>query len=65
MSFSIQFHHWFALLLSGGNYLCYKISYSQEKRLRMNMGLKKLQERVKKEQEKVGKKVTIDHEIPY
>ena len=44
--------------LGGGTYLCYTISYSQEKRLRMNMGLKKLQERVKKQQEEVGKKVT-------
>ncbi|XP_022636134.1 choline-phosphate cytidylyltransferase 1 isoform X2 [Vigna radiata var. radiata] len=31
--------------------------YEYEKRLRMNMGLKKLQERVKKQQEKVGKKI--------
>lgn len=31
----------------------------------MNMGLKKLQERVKKQQEKVGKKVTVDHETSY
>ncbi|KAK7329360.1 hypothetical protein VNO77_23521 [Canavalia gladiata] len=33
------------------------VSYVKEKRLRMNMGLKKLQERVKKQQEKVGKKI--------
>lgn len=33
------------------------VSYVKEKRLRMNMGLKKLQERVKKQQETVGKKI--------
>ncbi|KAK7412984.1 hypothetical protein VNO78_04789 [Psophocarpus tetragonolobus] len=33
------------------------VSYVKEKRLRMNMGLKKLQERVKKQQENVGKKI--------
>ncbi|CAJ1975934.1 unnamed protein product [Sphenostylis stenocarpa] len=33
------------------------VSYVKEKRLRMNMGLKKLQERVKKQQEEVGKKI--------
>ncbi|XP_061368669.1 choline-phosphate cytidylyltransferase 1-like [Gastrolobium bilobum] len=33
------------------------VSYVKEKRLRMNMGLKKLHERVKKHQEKVGKKI--------
>lgn len=31
----------------------------QEKRLRVNMGLKKLQEKVKQQQEKVGEKVSI------
>ncbi|KAK4564475.1 hypothetical protein RGQ29_006512 [Quercus rubra] len=33
------------------------VSYVKEKRLRVNMGLKKLQERVKKQQEKVGEKI--------
>nr|AFK47518.1 unknown [Lotus japonicus] len=33
------------------------VSYVKEKRLRMNMGLKKLRERVKKQQEVVGKKI--------
>ncbi|MED6220566.1 T-complex protein 1 subunit beta [Stylosanthes scabra] len=33
------------------------VSYVKEKRLRMNMGLKKLRERVKKQQETVGKKI--------
>ncbi|KAB1200445.1 Choline-phosphate cytidylyltransferase 1 [Morella rubra] len=35
------------------------VSYVKEKRLRVNMGLKKLQERVKKQQEKVGEKIQI------
>ncbi|XP_031263213.1 choline-phosphate cytidylyltransferase 1-like [Pistacia vera] len=35
------------------------VSYVKEKRLRMNMGLKKLQEKVKKQQEKVGEKIQI------
>lgn len=39
--------------------LCDFISYLQEKRLRMNMGLKKLRERVKKQQEKMGEKVNM------
>uniref|UniRef100_A0A7C8ZE67 choline-phosphate cytidylyltransferase n=2 Tax=Opuntia streptacantha TaxID=393608 RepID=A0A7C8ZE67_OPUST len=34
------------------------LSYVKEKRLRVNMGLKKLQEQVKKGQEKVGEKAT-------
>ncbi|XP_035544707.1 choline-phosphate cytidylyltransferase 1-like isoform X2 [Juglans regia] len=33
------------------------VSYVKEKRLRVNMGLKKLRERVKKQQEKVGEKI--------
>ncbi|KAK7290006.1 hypothetical protein RIF29_04102 [Crotalaria pallida] len=33
------------------------VSYVKEKRLRMNMGFKKLRERVKKQQEKVGTKI--------
>ncbi|GMY35044.1 choline-phosphate cytidylyltransferase 1-like [Fagus crenata] len=33
------------------------VSYVKEKRLRVNMGLKKLHERVKKQQEKVGEKI--------
>lgn len=33
------------------------VSYVKEKRLRVNMGLKKLHERVKKEQERVGEKI--------
>lgn len=53
------FPYLFALLLSGRTYFCCIISYPQEKRLRMNMGLKKLRERVKKQQEVVGKKVTM------
>ncbi|KAL5773667.1 hypothetical protein ACOSQ2_013591 [Xanthoceras sorbifolium] len=35
------------------------VSYVKEKRLRMNMGLKKLHEKVKKQQEKVGEKIEI------
>ncbi|KAJ0083061.1 hypothetical protein Patl1_12229 [Pistacia atlantica] len=35
------------------------VSYVKEKRLRMNMGLKKLHEKVKKQQEKVGEKIQI------
>ncbi|KAJ0018854.1 hypothetical protein Pint_12083 [Pistacia integerrima] len=35
------------------------VSYVKEKRLRMNIGLKKLQEKVKKQQEKVGEKIQI------
>ncbi|KAF8376712.1 hypothetical protein HHK36_031618 [Tetracentron sinense] len=34
--------------------------YEFEKRLRVNMGLKKLREKVKEQQEKVGEKVCID-----
>lgn len=33
------------------------VSFYQEKRLRVNMGLKKLREKVKEQQEKVGEKV--------
>ena len=32
---------------------------SQEKRLRVNMGLKKLRDKVKQQQEKVGEKVCL------
>ncbi|XP_004293818.1 PREDICTED: choline-phosphate cytidylyltransferase 1-like [Fragaria vesca subsp. vesca] len=35
------------------------VSYVREKRLRVNMGLKKLRERVKEQQEKVGEKIQI------
>ncbi|XP_050371672.1 LOW QUALITY PROTEIN: choline-phosphate cytidylyltransferase 1-like [Argentina anserina] len=35
------------------------VSYVREKRLRVNMGLKKLRERVKEHQEKVGEKIQI------
>lgn len=35
------------------------VSYVKEKRLRVNMGLKRLRERVKKHQEKVGEKIQI------
>ncbi|KAJ0980835.1 hypothetical protein J5N97_009090 [Dioscorea zingiberensis] len=35
------------------------VSYVKEKRLRVNMGLKKLQEKVKQQQEKVGEKLNI------
>ncbi|VFQ70418.1 unnamed protein product [Cuscuta campestris] len=35
------------------------VSYVKEKRLRVNMGLKKLQEKVKEHQEKVGEKIQI------
>uniref|UniRef100_A0A5B7BZY1 choline-phosphate cytidylyltransferase n=1 Tax=Davidia involucrata TaxID=16924 RepID=A0A5B7BZY1_DAVIN len=35
------------------------VSYVKEKRLRVNMGLKKLREKVKKQQEKVGEKIQI------
>lgn len=35
------------------------VSYVKEKRLRVNMGLKKLHEKVKKHQEKVGEKIQI------
>jgi len=59
--FSDQFHFWYGLLL-------YTMSYSQENRLTMNTRLKKLQEKVKKQSEKVGKKLTtliIKYPISY
>lgn len=41
-------------------FLCYlSFSHGQEKRLRVNMRLKKLQEKVKEQQEKVGEKVNF------
>lgn len=41
-------------------FLCYNsFSHGQEKRLRVNMRLKKLQEKVKEQQEKVGEKVNF------
>ncbi|KAF5474573.1 hypothetical protein F2P56_006461 [Juglans regia] len=39
------------------------VSYVKEKRLRVNMGLKKLRERVKKQQEKVGEKIYLSNGI--